>query len=156
MEPPMNRKTIKPLDVVKVLIRLQNFDEDCGDVITNLKAQKLVYYAQGMSYALLGDQLFEEDFEAWLHGPVIPSLYESLKQFGNSQLEIDTEYDDRLFSDQQLDIIVRTYKTFGQYSAWKLRDMTHQEAPWKNTKRNEIISKELIKSYFTQQYSHTI
>lgn len=152
----MNRKTIKPLDVVKVLIRLQNFDEDCGDVITNLKAQKLVYYAQGMSYALLGDQLFEEDFEAWLHGPVIPSLYESLKQFGNSQLEIDTEYDDRLFSDQQLDIIVRTYKTFGQYSAWKLRDMTHQEAPWKNTKRNEIISKELIKSYFTQQYSHTI
>lgn len=152
----MNRKTIKPLDVVKVLIRLQNFDEDCGDVITNLKAQKLVYYAQGMSYALLGVQLFEEDFEAWLHGPVIPSLYESLKQFGNNQLEIDTEYDDRLFSDQQLDIIVRTYKTFGQYSAWKLRDMTHQEAPWKNTKRNEIISKELIKSYFTQQYSHTI
>lgn len=152
----MNRKIIKPLDVVKVLIRLQNFDEDCGDVITNLKAQKLVYYAQGMSYALLGAQLFEDDFEAWLHGPVIPSLYESLKQFGNNQLEIDTEYDDRLFSDQQLDIIVRTYKTFGQYSAWKLRDMTHQEAPWKNTKRNEIISKELIKSYFTQQYSHTI
>lgn len=152
----MNRKIIKPIDVVKVLIRLQNFDEDCGDVITNLKAQKLVYYAQGMSYALLGAQLFEDDFEAWLHGPVIPSLYESLKQFGNNQLEIDTEYDDRLFSDQQLDIIVRTYKTFGQYSAWKLRDMTHQEAPWKNTKRNEIISKELIKSYFTQQYSHTI
>ncbi len=43
----MSKKVVKPIDVVKVLKRLQDFDEDCGDVITNLKAQKLAYYAQG-------------------------------------------------------------------------------------------------------------
>lgn len=152
----MRNTPIKPIDVVQVLIRLQNFDEDCGDVITNLKAQKLLYYAQGVSYATLGAPLFADDFEAWQHGPVIPSLYDELKKFGNNQIKINTEYDDNLFSREQLDSIVRTYKTFGQYSAWKLRDMTHQELPWKNTKRNHTIPKDLIKSYFTERYAKTI
>ncbi len=151
----MSKKVVKPIDVVKVLKRLQDFDEDCGDVITNLKAQKLAYYAQGVSYAMLGTPLFDDDFEAWLHGPVIPSLYDELKQFENRQIEIKTDYDDKLFSKEQLDVIVRTYKTFGQYSAWKLRDMTHQELPWKNTKRNQVISKELIRSYFMAKYAKT-
>jgi uncharacterized phage-associated protein len=26
--------------------------------------------------------LFEEDFEAWIHGPVIPKLYHHYKEFG--------------------------------------------------------------------------
>ena len=151
----MSKKVVKPIDVVKVSKRLQDFDEDCGDVITNLKAQKLAYYAQGVSYAMLGTPLFDDDFEAWLHGPVIPSLYDELKQFENRQIEIKTDYDDKLFSKEQLDVIVRTYKTFGQYSAWKLRDMTHQELPWKNTKRNQVISKELIRSYFMAKYAKT-
>lgn len=110
---------------------------------------------RGVSYAMLGTPLFDDDFEAWLHGPVIPSLYDELKQFENRQIEIKTDYDDKLFSKEQLDVIVRTYKTFGQYSAWKLRDMTHQELPWKNTKRNQVISKELIRSYFMAKYAKT-
>lgn len=24
------------------------------------------------------------------------------------------------------------FEVYGQYSAWKLRDLTHEEAPWKN------------------------
>lgn len=149
----MGKKPIKPIDVVRVLIRLQNFDEDCGDVITNLKAQKLTYYAQGVSYAILGAPLFEDDFEAWLHGPVIPSLYEQLKHFGNSQIIMDDNNDDTMFTDEQLDVIIKTYRTFGQYSAWKLRDMTHNESPWKNTKRDNVINKALIKDYFINRFA---
>jgi uncharacterized phage-associated protein len=32
------------------------------------------------------------------------------------------------------------YEVFGQFSAWKLRDMTHDEPPWKN---NEINAGEI-------------
>jgi uncharacterized phage-associated protein len=37
---------------------------------------------------------------------------------------------------------------FGQYSAWRLRNFTHQEAPWRNHYINEPFAKRfLIKSF---------
>ena len=43
-------------------------DDDAGDVMTNLRLQKLVYYAQAWRLAILDEALFEDDFEAWVHG----------------------------------------------------------------------------------------
>src|SRR6185369_5131439 len=49
---------------------------ETGSLITNLKLQKLVYYAQAWNLALNdGRALFDDDFEAWVHGPVIFDLY---------------------------------------------------------------------------------
>ncbi len=45
---------------------LSRCDEDSGDAISNLKLQKLVYYAQGFSLALLGEPLFQNKMEAWI------------------------------------------------------------------------------------------
>ena len=59
---------------------LSKIDEDAGDVITNLKLQKLVYYAQGFSLALCGRPLFAERIEAWQHGPVCPLFSQSTKR----------------------------------------------------------------------------
>ena len=44
------------------------------------------------------------------------------------------------------------YDIFGKYSAWGLRNMTHQEAPWLETQRNEVIPLPLIKEYFEKTY----
>jgi uncharacterized phage-associated protein len=41
--------------------------------------------------ALYGDPLFEEDFQAWIHGPVIPVLYQKYKSFGWQPILEDTE-----------------------------------------------------------------
>jgi len=59
-------------DVARYFLTLMS--EENGDLISNLKLQKLVYYAQGSSLALWGNPLFSEKIEAWLHGPVIPVL----------------------------------------------------------------------------------
>lgn len=50
---------------------LNEVDRKAGDSITNLKLQKLVYYAQAWAVTLLGRKLFEEKVEAWAHGPVV-------------------------------------------------------------------------------------
>lgn len=42
----------------------QSNDENSGDFLSNLKLQKLVYYAQGFSLALLNRPLFNEEIEA--------------------------------------------------------------------------------------------
>ena len=113
---------------MKFFLKLQDADGDSGDVITNLKAQKLLYYAQGISLAKTGKPLFDEDFIAWQHGPVIPGLYDELKTFGRSQIELEDDLDLDKFSDEQIDLLISVYKTYGQFSAWKLRDMTHKPA----------------------------
>ncbi|HAS22646.1 MAG TPA: hypothetical protein DCR51_05795, partial [Idiomarina loihiensis] len=54
-------------DVARYLIKISN-DEDEGS-ISNLKLQKLMYYAQGLSLALFERPLFDGNIEAWTHGP---------------------------------------------------------------------------------------
>jgi uncharacterized phage-associated protein len=44
-------------------------DEEAGDSISNLKLQKLLYYAQGAHLALHNTPLFPEAIEAWTRGP---------------------------------------------------------------------------------------
>jgi len=44
---------------------------ETGSYLSNLKLQKLLYYAQAWHLALYGISLFDEEFEAWIHGPVI-------------------------------------------------------------------------------------
>lgn len=149
----MKHQEKTPMDVLKLFLKLQSIDEDSGDVITDLKAQKLLYYAQGMSLAKLGFPLFKDDFVAWQHGPVIPALYEELKEFGSRQIELNEGVDVRKFSDEEQKLLVGVYKTFGQYSAWKLRDMTHNEAPWKDVNIGDIITKESIRAFFSERYA---
>ncbi len=44
--------------------------------ITPLALQKLLYFTQGFQKAFTDDFLFEEDCEAWVHGPVYRNVYE--------------------------------------------------------------------------------
>lgn len=111
---------------------LSRCDEESGDTISNLKLQKLVYYAQGFSLALLGEPLFENKIEAWMHGPVVPDLYQKYKSFGNSALPPPDSFDAEKLSEGQLGLLEEVWDVFGQFSAWKLRNMTHEESPWKS------------------------
>lgn len=52
-------------DVAKYFLSLCN-DEESGDLISNLKIQKLVYYAQGFSLAINNKPLFKEKFKLGL------------------------------------------------------------------------------------------
>lgn len=110
---------------------LAHCDEESGDVISNMKIQKLAYYAQGFSLALLGKPLFDEKIEAWMHGPVVPELYHRFKEHGNGALPIPHTVELEKFSEDEIELLDEVYKVYGQFSAWKLRNMTHEEAPWK-------------------------
>ena len=61
-------------------------DEEAGDTISNLKLQKLLYYAQGFHLALNDSPLFAESIEAWTHGPVVPVVYQLYKHAGASAI----------------------------------------------------------------------
>ena len=129
---------------------LAHVNEDYGDNISNLKLQKLVYYAQGFHLALYDKALFNEPIEAWTHGPVVPALYRKYKDFGAGAIPIPRDMDFSIYDEQTKELLNDIFEVFGQFSAWKLRNMTHTEPPWKDasTCANEIISHESMKEYF--------
>jgi len=124
-------------------------DDDAGDLISNFKLQKLVYYAQGFHLAIYNEPLFGEDIEAWTHGPVVPDLYHLYKCHGFGAIPKPTDIDFDIYSDEVTELLDEVYDVFGQFSAWKLRNMTHEEPPWEKSKKHAgIISKSSMKEYF--------
>lgn len=128
---------------------LSNYENEDTDLISNLKLQKLLYYAQGCYLAVYDKKLFEEDIVAWRHGPVIESIYRYFKEYGSRGID---KYDTVTIDSDTSSLLEDVYKVFGKYSAWGLRQMTHEETPWQSTMINNVIDIELIKDYFKENY----
>lgn len=133
-----------------------------GSLITNLKLQKLVYYADAWHLANYDKPLIAEDFQAWVHGPAIPALYGQYKDFGWQPI-IREDLDEGQFN-QVLKAFEEPIKTlleavsdsyFGM-TAFELERLTHNEDPWKITREglsddepsSKIIDKNLMKKYY--------
>lgn len=129
-----------------------------GSYVSNLKLQKLVYYAQAWHLALKGSPLFNEDFEAWIHGPVIPSLYHEYKDFGWHPI-------DRYIHDEELfeglgDVIEFLNEVADEYfsvDAYDLERMTHLETPWLRARAGlspDALSNAVIEKAWMKEYYH--
>lgn len=127
-------------------------NEEGAEHISNLKLQKLLYYAQGCFLAVTDEALFDDNIVAWQHGPVVESVYHLYKANGAKGIPFDEDFDFSAFTQEENSLLTEVYDTFGQYSAWKLRNMTHEETPWQETMLNDIIPTEKIKDYFKREY----
>lgn len=128
-----------------------------GKEITPLALQKILYYAQGFYKAFFGKYLFQEDCQAWVHGPVYVDIYEKYKDFKSANISIDIDYDiEDIIVDEKREILNAVIKYFGYYNGKALEKMSHYETPWINARQgllptensNNIIKKDDIKDYF--------
>lgn len=133
------------LQIAKYFVSL--VDEEAGDSISNLKVQKLLYYAQGAHLALHDAPLFPESIKAWVHGPVVPQVYHEFKHCGAGAIPVEP-VDLCDYPAQVREVLDEVNSVYGQFTAGKLRSMTHQEPPWKNTPQSETISHEVMKEFF--------
>ncbi len=143
-------KKYKARDIAEYYICCSN-DKESGDLISNLKIQKLVYYAQGIHLAATGKALFDDEIVAWIHGPVVEDLYHEYKCYGDGAIEPTPGYDIPDFDGKTKQLLDEVYRVLGQYSAWKLREMTHYETPWVNAYQKSpgsVISHKDMAEYF--------
>jgi uncharacterized phage-associated protein len=129
-----------------------------GSFVSNLKIQKLVYYTQAWHLAINGVPLFEEDFEAWVHGPVIPSLYHELKVFSWKPItkDIDEEQLNTVLTGDTRSFLEEVAEAYFSCDAYELERMTHSEDPWLRARdtlpldspSNTVIQKEWMKEYY--------
>jgi uncharacterized phage-associated protein len=119
----------------------------------NLKLQKLVYYSQAWHLAIHGTPLFEEDFQAWVHGPVVPELYQKYKVFGWQPIQEDISPE---LPKEVLIFLGEVAEEYFACDAYELEQMTHVEAPWNQARgdllpdvpSNAVIEKEWMKEYY--------
>lgn len=135
------------LDIANKIII--NTDIDKGDIVSNLKLQKMMYYLQGFNLAFFDEKLFDDDIEAWQYGPVVPSVYKHFKCSGKGAIVLSKGIDEiELKSDEQEDMFRQVMDEYGKFNAIRLMEMTHNEQPWKSTNIGNIIDVKLMKIYF--------
>ena len=145
--------------------------DSVGEPITNMKLQKLLYYVETWALVHIGS-IIEEEFEAWIHGPVIPKVYSHYKKFGYSPISIFYPNNDpnasefiKVFERKHIDNGINSYtfkliadvlNEYGELNAFQLENLTHSEEPWLNARKdflfneqsNNIISKKEMKEYY--------
>jgi uncharacterized phage-associated protein len=135
------------LDVAKYFLTLSEPDE--GDVVTHLKLQKLCYYAQGSALAVLGRPLFDEQILAWEHGPVVREVWEAYRQYASGAIPVPADFDaEAVLTAEERELLDEVWNVYGQFSAWKLRNLTHEESPWANAVRDAVIPHEALRTFF--------
>ncbi|OLS35622.1 hypothetical protein BTR22_14285 [Alkalihalophilus pseudofirmus] len=136
------------VDVANYFLFKSLHDEAAHYTISPLKLQKLVYYAEAWYTALNNTEmdfkkgtpkhLINEEFQAWIHGPVVPTLYNQYREYGYHQI---SEFSfPNINNDEVENLLDSIWHIYGKYEAKELEDLTHQETPW-------ITAREGLKSY---------
>lgn len=154
----MRRRKITIFDVANFFLKI--VDRDSGSTITPLKLQKILYYAQGYYLAKFDKPLFNEDFQAWAHGPANPAIYDKYKDYRFESIDEPEEelYD---FDEDTSIFLAHIWDAFGIYDGKYLEELTHSEFPWIKARKGYepgqkcevVIKKEDMKEFFkTEPY----
>ena len=116
--------------------------------VSNLKLQKMLYFAWIDYYKATKKELYCDDICAWQLGPVVPNVYYEYCAFAGTPIDILFDIPALKEDQPTLDKIISRYLPV---AASTLVDMTHQKGkPWDIVFRNgagirEVIPFELIK-----------
>ncbi len=127
----------------------------CED-ITPLALQKALYYIQGFYSAFVEKFMFDDDCEAWIHGPVYREIYSRYSSYRFDPIKGENGFDISVFTDSEKAVIDSVIQYLCCYSGKILERFTHSEMPWIKTRGNlpanansdRIISKDFIREYF--------
>ena len=147
--------------VVKYVIAYHDLH---GDLISNKKLQKLLYYIEAWGLVHLNG-IIDEDFEAWVYGPVIPDIYKFRNYEYSPIANNDIEHYDpakycesfhREFEDvgELIDTVLEKY---GSMTSLQLELLSHSETPWIEARiglepferGDRIIKKKTMASYYS-------
>ena len=141
----------KALDIANKLLA-KAADVCGGDLMSNMKLQKMMYYEQGYHLAAFKTPLFDESIEAWMYGPVVPSVYEHFKEYGASGITPESDNGISLSEDEE-DLFNEVFDAYVDFSAYGLMRKTHEEAPWRDTPTgagNVIPEAEMMRIFETK------
>lgn len=140
--------------VADYFLDLSRNEQPTAMPITNLKMQKLVYFAHFISLLSFKKPLISDEIEAWTYGPVIPALYNSLKKWEDKPIAGNIASDDNVeISSASRIIVEKTWEKLKHLTAGQLVDLSHKPGtPWQKVwnkgrgKFDNITNEDIIDS----------
>lgn len=141
------------ISVARRFLSLAQNDAEAVQDLTNMKLQKLCYFAQLVAVCRNASQpLISDPFHAWDWGPVEPKLFRLIKRFGATYFSLNNPSVAEAFSsaedikaiDEEADkIISDVWGKFKTWTAVQLSALSHRRnSPWScvyNSDRYGII-----------------
>jgi len=124
-----------PIDVAASIIEQcngNNFE------VSHKKLHKLLYFAQGWYLAYTKQRIFDEDIEAWAHGPVVRSVYDVYRRTGWQNILFPFKGNSSRIDKKTKDYLQSLLRIYGQRSADELERITHSEKPWLQARGNSL------------------
>lgn len=105
-------------------------DEGCP--ITNLQLQKILYFIQLNFIKILNIAAFNDDMEAWQHGPVIPEVYDEYSYCAGTPIyETYNGIENEIHVGIEKDIIDIVTELARNKNPWDLVRTSHEPGtPW--------------------------
>jgi uncharacterized phage-associated protein len=129
--------------------------QERGIEVSNLKLQKLTYYAEAWYLAFEGASLYDDPIEAWVHGPVIPQVFREYRGYRWSPIvePVASPSNDP----EILEHLGSVLDAYGKFSATQLERLTHTEPPWIAARQgyaadepsSEPISRQVMREYYS-------
>lgn len=143
---------------------------------TPMQVIKLAYIGHGYTLAIADTPLFNDRVEAWQYGPVIPTLYHALKQFGAMPIphlyachtpvnspELETKKDEigNMLGEPIRKIVDKMLEIYGSFNGYELSDITHMDgSPWNQynrpKERHVEIPNHAIKEYYKSEINGVV
>lgn len=132
-----------------------------GKEITNKKLQKMMFYCQAYHIAKYRKNLIDNEFEAWVHGAVLPELYNEYSDHGYNAINKfnNQEYNKirEVFGEYLCRFLDKIIDKFSSFTGNQLEKLNHSESPWQEARKgyapeqicNEIITKDSIYYYYS-------
>lgn len=132
--------------------------------MTPKKLQKMLYYEYAWFLVFNNDnakeirnRLFDNNFEAWVHGPVDHNIYRKYSEYGYNEINLSKGEKIKSFDPDTLDSLEQVFETYSVFNGNELERLTHNELPWKMArgsvlpldKSNEKISDESMFNYYS-------
>ncbi len=134
--------------------RFLDLARENNDSLTPMQLLKLVYIAHGWMLGLHGRPLIRDEVEAWQYGPVIPRLYNAIRQFKSQPVceKIRSAPAERMDAAEE-NIARQVYEIYGDRSGPALSRLTHQkDSPWDKVYEHgsygTVIPNDLIEDHY--------
>jgi uncharacterized phage-associated protein len=70
-------------------------------ILTPMKLQKMLYFANGWSLAFYNEPLINDECKAWEYGPVYPSVYHKYKTMRGKEIDYNDKMSELNFDDEE-------------------------------------------------------
>lgn len=136
-----------------------------GGAMSHLKLQKLLYYIEAFHLAYFDESIIDDNFEAWMHGPVSRKVYDTVKGYSILYREVKYIKDSEktpedilpyILTNDQIEIVNDIIDEYGKLTALQLENLTHSESPWiearigysAEDRCTKIISKDSMRRFY--------